>query len=53
MTLGSNNNHGRGRDLNLNEMYNGSVSSQPLVQSSQQTSGLINLKIFLTTWIVK
>jgi hypothetical protein len=38
MAFGSNNNRGRARQLNLNEIYIGRVSSQPSFQSSQQTS---------------
>ena len=37
MAYGSNNNHGRAHQLNLNEIYSGRMSSQPSFQSSQQT----------------
>ena len=39
MASGSNNNRGRARQLNLNEVFGGRVSSQPSFQSSQQTPG--------------
>lgn len=53
MASGSNNNRGRARQLNLNEMYNGRVSSQssiqssqPSIQSSQQTPRFEQFGIF-------
>ena len=39
MASGSNNIRGRARQLNLNEVFGGRVSSQPSFQSSQQTLG--------------
>lgn len=40
MTFVGNNKCGRARQLNLNEVYYERISFQPLIQSSQQTSGL-------------
>ena len=37
MASGSNNNCGRARQLNVNEIFGERVSSQPSFQSSQQT----------------
>lgn len=40
MAFGSDNNHGRVRQVNLNKMYDGRVSSQPSIQLSKQAPGL-------------
>ena len=46
MASGSSNNRGRACQLNLNEMYNGRVSTQPSLLLSQQTPRLKQSKFF-------